>query len=44
MTRQKMSDFGGQAKGIFEGIAALSLRKLPQHAAKRWRFMAVKRF
>ena len=37
-------DFEWQTKGIFEGIAALSLRKLPQYAAKRWRFMAVEGF
>jgi len=29
LTSQKMSDFEWQAKGIFEGIAALSLQKLP---------------
>jgi len=39
-----MSEFEWQAKGIFEGIEALSLKKLPQHAAKRWRFMAVEGF
>jgi hypothetical protein len=44
LTRQKMSDFEWQTKGIFEGIAALSLKKLPKYAAKRWRFMAVEGF
>jgi hypothetical protein len=39
-----MSDFEWQTKGIFEGIAALSLKKLPKYAAKRWRFMAVEGF
>lgn len=39
-----MPDFEWQTKGILEGIASLSLKKLPQYAAKRWRFMAVEGF
>ena len=44
LARQKRAGFEGQTKGIFGGIAALSLQKWPQAGTKRCLFMAAERF